>query len=157
MPLAVNVLLLRWIRSLQEIQFCSTIRGVLHGKVLPAVVNSIPSYTRSHSLTWKEVATPTAVTHRNLAFIAMNCALPRILKIRVGKKESKLRRSAWRLASRLSLCLHFSSMILTLKHWRMAFIMRKKLPCTLNVSVYVSAIWVLRNNFFFPLKGKKLS
>ena len=51
-----------------------------------------------------------------------------------------------------------SSMILTLKHWRLAFIMRKKFPCLLNISDYVSVTWVLRDNFFFFFlffKGKE--
>lgn len=131
LPLVVNVLLLQWVGSFQEVKLYSTVRGVLSGKVLPAVVNSIPNHTWSHSLPCKEMATPIEVSHRNLAFMAMNGAVPWILKIRVGKKKKRIEQKCLALASRVSLCQHFLSMSLTLKPWRMTFVMRKEFPCPL--------------------------
>ena len=47
------------------------------------------------------------------------------------KKKKRIEQKCLALASRVSLCQHFLSMILTLKPWRMAFVMRKEFTCPL--------------------------
>lgn len=100
------------------------------------------------------MVTPTEVSDRNLAFITMNCAVPQILTIRVGKKV-RTEKKCLALISRVSLYKHFLGMSLILKHWRVAFIMRKKFPHSPNISAYVPVIWVLGNKILF-FKGKEV-
>lgn len=71
--------------------------GVLSGRVLPAVVNSIPNHTWSHSLPCKEMATPIEVSHRNDFHGRELCSSmnPEDKSRKKKRRESELSRSAW--------------------------------------------------------------
>lgn len=132
-----------WIRSFQKVPFCSSV-----GKRFRVAI-----YSRFHKVSFFDTAISGDAHWGQQQEFGFSChelghSTNPEDKSWEKKKRVRIEKKCLALISRVSLCQHFLSMILILKHWGMAFIMRKKCPHPPNINASVSIIWVLRNTIF---------